>query len=295
MSGQQTIGIIGVGNMGGGMARRLLGLGWQVHVRDIDAAKTEVFRALGATVQPTAAALAAAVDRLIVCVIDTPQVESVLFGVDGVQASLRAGQTVVMCPTLSPGDVESFGERLQALGVHMIDAPMSGGPQRAAEGTMSLMVAAPAPVFQANQDLLDALSGLVFNVSERVGDGARTKLANNLLAGINLVGAAQVLAMAQRMGLDLSKTMDVMERSSGQSWISSDRLRRALVNDYAPRAHVTLLEKDTRLAVEAGDAVGFTPELGRLAAAVFAQAHAAGLAHEDDASVFKLYGSSTPG
>ena len=289
MSAQQTVGIIVVGNMGGGMARRLLGLGWKVHVRDIDSSKTAALQALGATVQDTPAALTAAVDRLIVCVIDTPQVESVLFGPQGVSQTLRKGQTIMLCPTLSPQDVESFGHRLVALGAHVIDAPMSGGPQRAAEGTMSLMVAAPPAVFQANQDWLDALSGLVFNVSERVGDGARTKLANNMLAGINLVGAAQVLAMAQRMGLDLSKTLDVMERSSGQSWISSDRLRRALVNDYAPRAHVTLLEKDTRLAVEAGDAVGFTPELGRLASAVFAQAHAAGLAEEDDASVFKLY------
>jgi 3-hydroxyisobutyrate dehydrogenase len=289
MSAKKTVGIIGVGNMGGGMARRLLGLGWNVHVRDIDERKTAELQALGATVQATPAALTAAVDRLIVCVIDSPQVESVLFGPDGVSQSLSAGQTVMMCPTLSPEDVESFGERLVALGAQVIDAPMSGGPQRAAEGTMSLMVAAPAAVFQANQDWLNALSGLVFNVSERVGDGARTKLANNLLAGINLVGAAQVLAMAQRMGLNPSTTLDVMERSSGQSWISSDRLRRALVNDYAPRAHVTLLEKDTRLAVEAGDSVGFTPELGRLAAAVFAQAHQAGLAAEDDASVFKLY------
>jgi len=222
-------------------------------------------------------------------VIDTPQVELVLWGPQGVSQSLRPGQTVMLCPTLSPDDVESLGQRLVALGAHVIDAPMSGGPQRAAEGTMSLMVAAPTAVFQANQDWLDALSGLVFHVSERVGDGARTKLANNMLAGINLVGAAQVLAMAQRMGLDGSKTLDVMERSSGQSWIGSDRLRRALANDYAPRAHVTLLEKDTRLAVQAGDSVGFTPELGRLAADVFAQAHRAGLANEDDASVFKLY------
>jgi 3-hydroxyisobutyrate dehydrogenase len=289
MNTKNTVGIIGVGNMGGGMARRLLGLGWQVHVRDIDERKTTELQSLGATVQTSPAALAAAVDRLIVCVIDTPQVESVLFGPDGVSQSLRAGHTVMLCPTLSPEDIESFGQRLATLGAQVIDAPMSGGPQRAAEGTMSLMVATPAPVFEAHRDWLDALSGLVFNVSERVGDGARTKLANNMLAGINLVGAAQVLAMAQRMGLNPSTTLDVMERSSGQSWISSDRLRRALVNDYAPRAHVTLLEKDTRLAVEAGDSVGFTPELGRLAAAVFAQAHQAGLAGEDDASVFKLY------
>lgn len=289
MSAQQTVGIIGVGNMGGGMARRLLSLGWTVHVRDIDESKTTALQAAGALVQDSPAALTAGVDRLIVCVIDSPQVESVLFGPHGVSQTLRQGQTVMLCPTLSPEDVESFAQRLLALGADVIDAPMSGGPQRAAEGTMSLMVAAPTAVFQANQDWLNALSGLVFHVSERVGDGARTKLANNLLAGINLVGAAQVLAMAQRMGLNLSTTLDVMERSSGQSWVGSDRLRRALVNDYAPRAHVTLLEKDTRLAVEAGDSVGFTPELGRLAAAVFAQAHAAGLAEEDDASIFKLY------
>ena len=289
MSARQTVGIIGVGNMGGGMARRLLGLGWTVHVRDIDDSKTSALQALGAVVQDSPAALTAVVDRLIVCVIDSPQVESVLFGPHGVSQTLRKGQTVMLCPTLSPEDVESFGQRLVALGAQVIDAPMSGGPQRAAEGTMSLMVAAPPAVFQAHQDWLNALSGLVFNVSERVGDGARTKLANNLLAGINLVGAAQVLAMAQRMGLDPSKTLDVMERSSGQSWIGSDRLRRALVNDYAPRAPDTQKEKDTRLAVEAGDSVGFTPELGRLVAAVFAQAHAAGLAEEDDASIFKLY------
>ena len=293
-----AVGIIGVGNMGGGMLARLRSLQVSVVACDMDPTREAQARQLGAQVSATPAQLVQALAPdgvLIIAVVDDVQTRQVLWGEQGAAAVLRPGQTVMLCPTLAPEFVEEQAALLSQAGVLCVDAPMSGGPQRAAEGTMSLMVAAPAPVYQANQDLLAALSGLVFNVSERVGDGARTKLANNLLAGINLVGAAQVLAMAQRMGLDPSKTLDVMERSSGQSWISSDRLRRALVNDYAPRAHVTLLEKDTRLAVEAGDAVGFTPELGRLAAAVFAQAHAAGLAHEDDASEFKLYGSSMPG
>ena len=81
---------------------------------------------------------------------------------------------------------------------------------------------------------------------------------NNLLAGINLAGAAEAMAMAQRMGLDLGRTLDVIEQSSGQSWIGSDRMRRAIAGDYEPRAHVTLLQKDTRLAVEAAAAAGFT-------------------------------------
>ncbi len=152
---------------------------------------------------------------------------------------------------------------------------------------MSLMLACPQAVRARQAELLRALSGKVFYISEKPGDGARTKLVNNLLAGINLVGAAEALALAARLGLDLGKTLDVIERSSGQSWIGSDRMRRALAGDYAPRAHVTLLEKDTRLALEAARAVGFEGPLGARAGEVFADAHKAGLAALDDAAIFR--------
>jgi putative dehydrogenase len=283
----KSVGIIGVGNMGGGMARRLLSQGWSVHVRDVDAAVLAPLQALGAVVQPTPAALAEAVDRLIVCVVDAHQIDQVLFGAQGAANGLRLGQAVLLCPTISPEDAESLGQRLSALGAEPIDAPMSGGPVRAEQGTMSLMVACPDSVFDAHQDLLQALANPVFRISERVGDGARTKLVNNLLAGINLAGAAEVLALAERMGLNQATTLNVMERSSGQSWIASDRMRRAMEGDYAPRAHMTLLEKDTRLAVEAAQRVGVTPALGAQASAIFAQASAAGFAKEDDAALLK--------
>ena len=165
---------------------------------------------------------------------------------------------------------------------------MSGGPLRARDGSMSLMVACADDVFEQHSVLLQALSNKLFRISQRPGDGARTKLVNNLLAGINLVGAAEVLALAGRMGLDLGTTLDVIEQSSGQSWIGSDRMRRAIAGDFAPRAHTTLLAKDTRLALEAAQAAGFEPALGRIAAGTFAHALDAGLAGEDDASVFKL-------
>ena len=152
---------------------------------------------------------------------------------------------------------------------------------------MSLMLACPPAVYEQQADLLQALSSKVFRISDKPGDGARTKLVNNLLAGINLVGAAEALALAARLGLDLGKTLEVIEQSSGQSWIGSDRLRRAIAGDYAPRAHVTLLEKDTRLAVEAARAAGFEGPLGARASQVFAQAHEAGMAAQDDAALFK--------
>ena len=282
--------VIGVGNMGGGMAANLLAKGWDVQVCDIDAAKVTAMVQLGATAFTHPAGASADSQAFIVCVVDAAQTEAVLFGEQGLARMLRPGHAVMLCPTIAPQDVESFAARLAERAVHTLDAPMSGGPARARDGSMSLMLACPRAVREQQAGLLQALSAKVFHISEKPGDGARTKLVNNLLAGINLVGAAEALALAGRLGLDLATTLDVIEQSSGQSWIGSDRMRRAIDGDYAPRAHVTLLEKDTRLAVAAARAAGFDGPLGERASRVFAEAHQAGLAAEDDAALFKHLG-----
>ena len=287
----QRVGIIGVGNMGGGMAKRLLSQGWAVHVCDIDAHKTTALQTLGATVHATPHALAQQVHTLIVCVVNAQDVQDILLGTtdasQGLLSVLQAHHTVMLCPTLSPEDVENTAAQLMAHQVHTIDAPMSGGPLRAEQGTMSLMVACQDAVFAAHGNLLNTLSNQVFRISQRVGDGARTKLVNNLLAGINLVGAAEVMALAERLGLSLPTTLSVIAQSSGQSWIGSDRMQRALQNDWAPRAHMSLLTKDTALAQQAAHSVGFQGVLGQQAAQAFADASAAGLADLDDAAMLQ--------
>ena len=279
------VAIVGVGNMGGGMARRLLAQGVAVQVCDIDANKTQALQALGARVADAPANLGGVAHFFIVCVVTAAQVHEVLWGEQGLAAQLQAGDTVMLCPTIAPQDTEAVAARLTAQGVATLDAPMSGGPQRAEQGTMSLMVAGADAVFERHQAVLNLLAQPVFRISQRVGDGARTKLVNNLLAGINLVGAAEALALAERLGLDAERTLQVMAASSAQSWIASDRMPRALAGDFAPRAHMTLLEKDTALAVQAAESVGFAGPLGPLAAQVFARASAAGLAELDDAAV----------
>jgi 3-hydroxyisobutyrate dehydrogenase-like beta-hydroxyacid dehydrogenase len=144
-------------------------------------------------------------------------------------------------------------------------------------------------VYEGNSGLLQALSQRVFRIGSRVGDGARTKLVNNLLAGINLAGAAEALALAERLGLDLARTLDVIEQSSGQSWIGSDRMRRAIAGDFAPRAHVTLLQKDTGLALQAARAAGFHASLAPVAHEAFNRAVAGGDAELDDAALLRLF------
>jgi 3-hydroxyisobutyrate dehydrogenase-like beta-hydroxyacid dehydrogenase len=281
----KKIGIVGTGNMGGGMAKRLLDVGWPVFVHDLDATKQAALQTAGAQACAHAAALAKAAEVVIVCVIDAVQVQQVFDGAEGLLAGLTAGQTVVMCPTIAPADTEHFAQQLQAIGVHMVDAPMSGGPIRATNGTMSLMLAAPEVVLAEQEDLLHTLSDKCVVISHRVGDGARVKLVNNLLAGINLVGACEVMVLAEKMGLDKENTLSLIERSSGQNWIGTDRLRRVLAGDTTIGSHMRLLAKDTRLAMASAQQVGYAGWLGESAAKAFAMACEQGMTDMDDSNM----------
>jgi 3-hydroxyisobutyrate dehydrogenase len=281
------VAVVGVGNMGGAMATRLLELGWPVHVHDIDRRKHVALVEAGAKAHGSPAQAVQSCEAAILGVVDAAQCEEVLFGPRGLAGAMRPGRLVMLCPTIAPQDTESLAARLARSGIDVLDAPMSGGPARARDGTMSLMLAGPHAVVARHAALLAALSTRIFRIGARIGDGARTKLVNNLLAGINLVGAAEALAMARALGLDMQRTLEVIEQSSGQSWIGSDRMRRAIAGDYAPRAHITLLEKDTRLALQAAERSGFSGPLGGVAAQVFARASAAGLADLDDAAVLR--------
>lgn len=286
-----SVAVVGAGNMGGAMLARLRDLAWQVAVHDTDAQAQAQAVALGAVPCGSAGQAAQSLvphGVLLVAVVDAAQTESVLWGEAGAGVHLQPGQCVMLCPTLGPATVVAQAERLALQGVDCMDAPMSGGPGRARQGRMSLMVAGPEAVWTRHQNLLNALSDQVFRVGIRAGDGARTKLVNNLLAAVNLVGAAEAMALAERLGLDPAVTLSVIEASSGQSWIGSDRMRRALAGDFEPRAHVTLLAKDTGLAVQAADEVAFDPPLGRLARDLFAQALGQGWADLDDAALLKL-------
>jgi putative dehydrogenase len=283
-----TAGIVGVGNMGGAMAQRLGGLGWAPWVHDIDSAKVESLKSFGALAPVNIHHAASNSVATVICVVDAVQTRDVLFGPQAIAPHLLPGHVVVLCPTIAPEDVEAIAAQLNALGVDTIDAPMSGGPARARDGSMSLLVAGADAVVARCEPLLQALSNKVFRISERPGDGARTKLVNNLLAGINLVGAAEVMALARRLGLDMERTLDVIGQSSGQSWIGTDRMRRAIAGDLAPRAHMTLLAKDTRLAQQAARSVGFEGPLGPLVAQVFAAALDAGLADLDDGALLQF-------
>lgn len=286
-----NVGVVGVGNMGLAMAQRLLDTGHVVSACDIDPARRVLARDAGCGLRATAAALAADIELLIVAVVDGAQMHDVLFGPEGAAGTLRQGSTVLLCPTVSPQDVETTAARLAECGVDVLDAPMSGGPQRAREGTMSLMLAGADAAVDRCLPLLEQLSTRLFRVGARPGDGARTKLVNNLLAAANLAAAAEALALAQRLKLDPATTLAVIEQSSGHSWIAADRAHRLLAADDTVLARVALLAKDSSLALAAARDAGVDTAalpLSHSAAEAFADALRHGLADADDQALFSL-------
>jgi putative dehydrogenase len=282
-----VIGFLGIGNMGFAMMARLLEQGWPCASYDIDPMQNRKAQEAGAQLVSAASDIGTLCRISFVVVVNTDQVREVLEGDQGLLKTAQAGDVIYLCPTLGPVDVGQFAQRALVKGVHVMDSPMSGGPVRARQGEMSLMLAGPSRILAQHQPLLDAITLQRFLISETPSDAAKTKLANNLLAAINLAGISEVLAMAQAWGLNAQTTLNVMQASSGQSWIGQDRMQRALNNDFAPRAHTSLLAKDTRLALQACDELNVSlPELGQLATQQFEQACSRGFQDLDDASLF---------
>ena len=221
-------------------------------------------------------------------VVDAEQVDTVLFGVDGVTTAPARERVVLVSSTVDPAYVAALAPRLSVFGIALLDAPVSGGPAKAAAGTMTMMVSGDADAIARVRTLLDRIAGRVFMLGPRPGDASTFKIVNNMLAAANLAAGAEALAIAQAAGLDLQRVCDVVNASSGASWIFADRVGRALAGDYAPRAATRLLDKDVGIAAALADRLGVDAPFTRIAANAFAAAMAAGCAEDDDAVLVRL-------
>ena len=290
VTAKARVGIVGVGAMGMAMARNLHAKGWQVATRDVRAEADAEARAAGFEVCGSPQALAAQTAIAIVVVVDAAQIHDVLFGDAGIVSAAHGAKTVMLCSTIAPHDSIRIAARLATHGIATIDAPISGGPARALAGTMSTMLAAPAATLERWQALLADLAEKRFVVSESIGDAAKAKLVNNLLAGINLVAGAEALALAGKIGLDPKAMFEIIRVSSGASWVFEDRMARALADDYSPpRAAAHILTKDIGLATALAASVGHATPLGDAALARFRETVERGWAGLDDAAVIKTY------
>ncbi len=287
MTDTMHAGVIGIGSMGMAIALNLQQRGFGIAVRDVRPEVEADARARGLQVCATPHDVAQAADFIVIAVVNAAQTCDVLFGEQGVASVPGQGKTVLLCPTIAPEDTEDIARRLIDKGFGAIDGPMSGGPVRARDGTMSLMLAGDAVVIDRNAVLLNAMSDRIFRLGPRYGDGARYKLVNNLVAGMNLIAASEAVALGVKLGLDPAALVSLMGASSGQSMMLDDRLTRAIVNDYAPRAYAYILTKDVALGLAMADQAEVDMPMARHALEIFKATLALGYDELDDAAVLK--------
>ena len=283
----RRVGVIGTGAMGGGAVQSLVRAGFVTLARDIRAEAQDLAVRHGALPTASAADLARTADAVIILVVDAEQVETVLFGADGVTTAQPSTGIVLVSSTVDPAYVGELAPRLAARGIALVDAPVSGGPAKAAAGTMTMMIAGDADACARMHPVLERITGQLFALGPRAGDASTFKIVNNLLAAANLAAGAEALALAQAAGLDLRRVFDVVAASSGASWIFGDRVPRALDGDYGARAATTLLCKDAGIAVTVAERLGVDAPFARLARAMFADAVAAGCGDDDDAVLIR--------
>jgi 3-hydroxyisobutyrate dehydrogenase-like beta-hydroxyacid dehydrogenase len=269
--------------MGGGVAQSLVRAGFPTVVRDLRPAAQEAAVRRGASPAASPADLARRCDVVIILVVDALEVETVLFGADGAASALIPQSVVVASSTVDPVHPPQWALRVARCGAALLDAPISGGPARAAAGTMTMMVSGDASAQERAQPVLAAISGRLFPLGPRAGDASAFKIVNNLLAAANLAAGAEALALAQSMRLDLALVAEVIGASSGGSWIFADRVPRALAGDFAPRAAARILGKDIGIAVALAQRCGVDATFARAAQAALTAAVAGGDGDADDA------------
>jgi putative dehydrogenase len=282
------VGVIGAGAMGMGVIGSLRRGGFPTHARDIRADAQRDAAARGATCHPDAAALARACDIAIVLVVDAAQVDDVLFGEGGAAAAFRSGGIVVLSSTVAPDYTAALAARLASFGVALVDAPVSGGPRRAADGTMTMMVAGADETLARCDPAIGVIAGRVFRVGRTPGDAAKFKIVNNLLAAVNLAAGAEALALAVRAGLDPGQFVDVVNASSGASWMFADRMPRVLAGDSTPHAAAKILAKDVRIAADFARGLGASATFADAACAAFEGMVDAGYGDLDDATICRF-------
>ncbi len=255
-----SAGFIGLGIMGASMARNLVEAGHEVTVWNRSRGKAEDLASAGAAVAVSPADVARSHDVVMVCVSDTPDVEAVVFGPDGVVGGLHEGSVVVDHSTISPVATKEFARRVGELGAHWLDAPISGGSEGAARGTLSIMVGGDAADLERVMPYLESVGTTITHVGP-IGAGQLVKAVNQILVVVTQLGVSEALLLAAAGGLDLDATLRAVSGGAAGSWMLANRGPQMIVRDWSPGFTIDLQQKDLRIVLDTADALG-VPLLG---------------------------------
>jgi len=251
---EKKVGFIGLGIMGMPMARNLIKAGFEVVVYNRTTSKAEQMASEGAKKADSPKELAGETPVVITIVSDTPDVESVILGENGIIEGIKPDSVVIDMSTISPQATQKIAARLREREAHMLDAPVSGGDQGAISGTLSIMVGGDAQIFKRCQPILEAMGKNIIHVGSN-GMGQTVKLMNQILVAGTLNAVVEALIFAQKSGVDLEKAIDAVKGGAAGSWQLSNLAPRIIKRDFQPGFMVDLIQKDLRLVMEATEVV----------------------------------------
>jgi 3-hydroxyisobutyrate dehydrogenase len=282
-----NIAVLGLGAMGLGMAGSLLRQGFSVSGFDVNEAALARFGGLGGRTCTSASQAAQGADAVVIVVVNASQTAQLLFE-DGAASAMAPGGVVVASATMAPEDARRLGARVEALGLHYLDAPMSGGAVKAADGQLTMMASGSPAAFAKAGPALEAMAGTVYELGDAPGIGASYKMINQLLAGVHIAAACEAITLAAKLGLDLPTVFKVITASAGNSWMFENRVPHILDGDYSPRSAVNIFTKDLGIISDMGRSATFPVPLASAALQMFMMTAAAGMGRDDDASVARL-------
>jgi 3-hydroxyisobutyrate dehydrogenase len=274
--GDERVGVVGLGTMGGAMAANLARAGFALTVWNRTAGRTRELEELGARVAASPASLAAGVEVVVVCVSDTPDVEAVLFTGDGVAAGAEPGTLVIDCSTVDPGATRAFAARLADQGIGFVDAPVTGGSEGARNATLAILVGGDAADVERARPILAAIGRTITHLGP-VGAGQAAKAVNQVILAGTYAGVAEGIVLALRSGLDPAQVVAALSAGAAQSWVLANRSGRMIADDYPLGFRVALHLKDLGIALdlarESGTALPVAALVAQLEAGLVSGGH----------------------
>jgi 2-hydroxy-3-oxopropionate reductase len=282
------IGFIGLGLMGQPMAGHLLKAGYKLSVHDVNEAAVKVLEEQGAEVCIDNRTVAEAADIIITMVPDTPDVEHALFDDDGVAAGLSPGKVVVDMSSISPTATTQYAARIEALGCHYLDAPVSGGPFGAINAALTIMVGGPQATFDQVLPVFEVMGKTVTLIGTRNGDGQVAKVANQIIVGVTVEAVAEALLFASKAGADPAIVRQALMGGAANSIILENHGGRMLERNFEPGFRAELQQKDLNLVMQSARELGMYLPAATAAHDMYNAVRANGMEKDDHTSVLRV-------
>ena len=277
---KRRVGFLGLGTMGAVMAGNLARAGFQLSAWNRTPGRAPELAKLGVETAANPAAAAADAEIVVICVSNTPDVEAILFGQDGVVGGARAGTLIIDCSTIAPSGSWDFAARLKEHGLSMVDAPVSGGSEGAKNATLTIFVGGEEADFERARPVLEALGRTITHVGP-IGAGQAVKAVNQVILAGTYLGVAEGIVLAIKAGLDVEQVVEALGGGAAQSWVLANRSGRMIDNDYPLGFKVALHRKDLGIALELANQLGAVLPVSALAAQLETGLIAGGHADED--------------